>query len=78
VVTVNHKINNPLSSIVTYSELLPLMIETRNTKKALQAAKMIHDGAMEIKKVTHQLQNLNNAERVEYLGDVSMLKLPEE
>ena len=78
VVTVNHKINNPLTTIVTYSELLPLMIETRNTKKALQAAKMINESAIEIKKVTHQLKNLNSADRVQYLGQVSMLRLPEE
>ncbi len=78
VVTVNHKINNPLTTIMNHAQLLPVMIETRNQKKAKNAALKIQQAATEIKEVTHHLTHLESTNTEGYLENVRMIQLPEE
>lgn len=77
IVTINHKINNSLTPLIGYAELLPLMIETRNTRKAKQSALKILDAAREIKKITRQLANISTTSNEDYLEDLKMIALPD-
>lgn len=77
IVTINHKINNSLTPLIGYAELLPLMIETRNIRKAKQSALKILDAAREIKKITRQLANISTTSNEDYLKDLKMIALPE-
>ena len=78
IITINHKINNSLTPLIGYAELLPLMIETRNTRKAKQSALKILDAAREIKKITRQLANVSTTSNEDYLEDLKMIALPGE
>ena len=55
VVTVNHNINNPLTTIINYAELLQLMVESEDQTHVVQGIKRIHDAALRIKQFTHNL-----------------------
>ncbi len=78
IVTINHEINNSLTPLIGYAELLPLMIETRNQRKAKQSADKILNAAKKIKKVTRRLANISSASNESYLEDVKMISLPDE
>jgi len=77
IVTVNHKINNPLTTILNYAELLKSLNgqDDINAEKGLQK---IINAANEIKRVTHQLAGLNQASSTSYLDGISMISLPAE
>ena len=78
VVTVNHKINNPLTTIINYAELLQLMMKTDDQTQLVQGIKRIHDAALKIKEFTHNLSTLEKAPTMQYLDDISMIALPED
>jgi len=78
IVTINHEINNSLTPLIGYAELLPLMIETRNQRKAKQTSVKILDGAKRIKSITRRLANITSTNNENYLDDVKMISLPEE
>ncbi len=75
VVTVNHKINNPLTIIITNAEMLPLQLEMNRSEQAVKAAQRIVRAAFEIKKITHKLGNISDPQKEQYLDDVSMISL---
>lgn len=78
IVTINHEINNSLTPLIGYAELLPLMIETRNQRKAKQSAQQILDNAKKIKTITRRLANITSTKNESYLEDIKMISLPEE
>lgn len=75
IVTVNHRINNPLTTILNYAELLKMKSNGGQSVSEKELEKII-SAAKEIKNVTHQLTNLQSAERVDYLDNISMISLP--
>ncbi len=77
IVTVNHKINNPLTTILNYAELLK-SLHGRNDIHAEKGLQKIINAANEIKKVTHQLAGLKQAASTSYLDGISMISLPAE
>ncbi len=78
IVTVNHHINNPLTTILTYAELLRLATESGVGEKTVKGLDKIIEAAQQIKNVTHQLARMDRAESVAYLDNVSMLALSED
>lgn len=78
VVTVNHKINNPLTTIINYAELLQLMVKTEDQTHVVQGIRRILDAALKIKEVTHNLSSMEKANKVQYLDDIAMIGLPED
>jgi len=58
VVTVNHEINNPLSTIFTNAEMLPHVIKSKNDESLLRISDRIMNAANKISNVTKKLANL--------------------
>jgi len=75
IVTVNHKINNPLTTIINYAELLQINIENPNMQKIKKSIEKILDAAQQIKRVTHQLSTIDNTNRIKYVDNISMINL---
>ena len=77
VVTVNHEINNPLTSIIGLSEILELSSATLTPQKLQDAIKAILKEAKRIQDITGRLTRISSSESTEYVGDTLMTKLPE-
>jgi len=77
VVTVNHEINNPLTSVIGLAELLELSAATLAPAKLQEAAKGIVKEARRIQAITKRLTRIRTSENIEYIGDTLMTKLPE-
>ncbi len=77
VVTVNHEINNPLTSIIGLAEILELSAATLTPQKLQNAIKAILKESRRIQDVTGRLTRINSSESTEYVGDTLMTKLPE-
>ena len=77
VVTVNHEINNPLTSIIGLAELLTLSAATLSPEKLQDAIKAILKEGRRIQEVTARLQRLNSSESTHYVGATKMTKLPD-
>ena len=75
VVTVNHKINNPLTTIINYAELLQVMVKAEDQNKVIHGIKKILDAALKIKEVTRDLSCLESSRKVKYLEDIDMIAL---
>jgi len=78
VVTVNHEINNPLSTIVTNAEMLPHLVSSKNETSLQRVTDRIISAANKIARVTKKLAHLNTSRTSAYLDDVSMLDLTED
>jgi C4-dicarboxylate-specific signal transduction histidine kinase len=78
IVTINHKINNPLTTIVNYAELLKQMMQTSYNSQAEENLKTIIDAAMQIKRIISQLSIIESTNSIPYLPDISMIDLPED
>jgi C4-dicarboxylate-specific signal transduction histidine kinase len=78
IVTINHKINNPLSTIVNYAEILKQMMQKSDNYKAEENLKTIINAAMQIKKIISQLSIIESTNTIPYLPDISMINLPED
>lgn len=76
VVTVNHEINNPLTSIIGLSEILDLSAATLSTEKLQDAIKAILKEARRIQEITSRLSRISTSESTGYIGDTLMTKLP--
>jgi len=74
-VTLNHEINNPLTTILTNTQLL-LEETERLDKKIVQRLKRIESESRRIKKVTQSLASLTNPTTTEYAKGIKMIKLP--
>ncbi len=76
VVTVNHEINNPLTSIISLSEILQFTYNTGNKEKIQSALKSIHQAAKKIQRVTERLRHINKSQTEAYHGSIKMTRLP--
>ncbi len=74
VVRLNHEINNPLSIIISFIDLLTAKCETDLPEATETLAKM-REAACRINEVTRKLEDLQTAEGEEYVGGVKMLKI---
>lgn len=77
VVTVNHEINNPLTSIIGLAEILELSAATLTPQKVQDALKAILKEARRIQEITTRLTKISSSESKEYVGSTLMTKLPE-
>ncbi len=77
VVTVNHEINNPLTSIIGLAEILELSAATLTPQKLQDVLKAILKEARRIQDITGRLSRITSSENVDYVGDTLMTKLPE-
>ncbi|RKY48954.1 MAG: hypothetical protein DRP88_01020 [Candidatus Neomarinimicrobiota bacterium] len=78
VVTVNHEINNPLTSIIGIAEILDYSLPSLSHEKIRDSIKAILNEAKRIKRVTHRLARLKSSETGSYLGSIKMIKLPKD
>ncbi|MDP8241024.1 MAG: histidine kinase dimerization/phospho-acceptor domain-containing protein [Candidatus Hatepunaea meridiana] len=76
VVTVNHEINNPLSSIIGLTEILELTFQTVDPQKVKNGLKAILSQTKRIQRITQQLLEIKSSESQEYIGNTRMIKLP--
>jgi K+-sensing histidine kinase KdpD len=73
VVTLNHEINSPLTSILTASQILS-MTEDRSEQET-NLINIIIEQTQKIKKIIYKLREIQNPVTVEYLQDIEMLEL---
>jgi PAS domain S-box-containing protein len=74
-VTFNHEINNPLTTILTNTQLL--LEETEQLdRKIVGRLKRIEEESRRIKRVTETLSSLSNPAATDYPGGLKMIKLP--
>ena len=78
IVTINHKINNPLTTIINYAEMLKSMMEDTYKGKETDNLKKIIEAALQIKKIIYQLSIIESTNTTPYLPNVSMISLPED
>jgi len=78
VITVNHEINNPLTTIMGLAEILELTLATASTEKIREGLKGIIRETDCIRRVTHKLANLKNIRTVEYISGQRMISLDED
>lgn len=77
VVTVNHEINNPLTSIIGLAEILELSSATLSPQKLQEAVRAILKEARRIQEVTARLERISSSQNTDYIGDTKMTPLPE-
>jgi DNA-binding response OmpR family regulator len=73
-VSVNHQVNNPLSSILYGVELIEMLLGEGSTEVREQL-KVIRDSVEQIKTVMSRLRGATEVVPVQYLKDIQMLKL---
>ncbi len=78
VVTINHEINNPLTSIIGLAEILEIAFQTGNSRKVSDGLKGILKQAKRIQKVTEQLNNISSSKVNNYVGDTKMISLSDD
>lgn len=74
VVRLNHEINNPLSIIISFIDLLTARCEN-NFPEATETLAKMREAACRINEVARKLEGLQTSEAEEYLEGVKMLKL---
>ena len=75
VVTVNHEINNPLTTIIGLSEILELTYARADEEKVREGLQGIIKEAKRIQKVTEKLSRIQSTHSRDYLDGTKMLKL---
>ncbi len=75
IVTVNHEINNPLTSIIGLAEILELTFARTDEEKIREGLQGIVKEAKRIQKVTEKLSRLNSVKSKTYLDGTRMLKI---
>jgi len=73
-VTINHEVNNPLSVVLGYTQLL-LSRKEELAPDTIDKLKKVEQGALRIKEVTHKLLKMVEPVIVKYAGDVRMVDL---
>ena len=73
VVKLKHEINNPLSIIISFADLLAMQFEKDNPEM-LESLEKMKTAAYRISKVTKALEQLETSESEEYMEGVKMLK----
>jgi signal transduction histidine kinase len=75
IITVNHEINNPLTSIMGMAEILSMTLATISPDKLRQGLQVILTEARRIQQVTHQLADLKSSETTDYFAGKKMIAL---
>lgn len=76
VVTVNHEINNPLTSIIGLAEILEISFATAKPEKVQESLRAIQKESRRIQKITDKLTRLQSSDAETYVGDTKMTRLP--
>jgi signal transduction histidine kinase len=76
VVTVNHEINNPLTSIIGLAEILEISVATAEPEKVQEGMKAIKKEARRIQRITEKLSRLQDSSTDTYVGETRMTRLP--
>jgi DNA-binding response OmpR family regulator len=71
--SLQHEINNPLSALLGYAELMIMEMKDRGERSEL--LDVIHEQALRIAEVVRRLRRLKNPESVDYVGGSRMLNL---
>ena len=74
-VTVNHEINNPLTSIIGLAEILEIAYSAGNQEKVKKGLRGILKEAKRIKSVTQKLAKVSDAKSVSYLNSQKMIDI---
>jgi two-component system, cell cycle sensor histidine kinase and response regulator CckA len=74
-VTVNHEINNPLTSILGNLYMLRRELGAEASPDLLRRIDLAEDSAHQIERVAQQLEKINEIKMVKYLGDMEMLDI---
>ena len=74
-VTVNHEINNPLTSIIGMAEILEIAYNAGNSTKVLEGLKGILKQARKIQRVVEKLNKVKKVKSVNYHGETDMLEI---
>ncbi|MEE9465121.1 MAG: GAF domain-containing protein [Candidatus Neomarinimicrobiota bacterium] len=74
VVRLNHEINNPLSIIISFIDLLTARCE-KDLPEVIETLAKMRAAACRINEVTRKLEDLQTTEAEEYLEGVKMLKI---
>lgn len=74
-VTVNHEINNPLTSIIGMAEILEIAYNAGNSSKVLEGLKGILKQAKKIQRVTEKLNEVREVKSVNYHGSTDMIEI---
>ena len=73
-VSVNHQVNNPLSSILYGADLLEMMVGN-DTTEVREQLRVIRESVEQIKTVMARLRGATEVVPVQYLRDIQMLEL---
>jgi K+-sensing histidine kinase KdpD len=73
-VTINHEVNNPLSVVLGYAQLL-LSRKEELAQDTVDKLKKIEQGALRIREVTRKLSKMIEPVIVKYAGEVKMVDL---
>ncbi|MBN2279940.1 MAG: hypothetical protein JXQ65_05120 [Candidatus Marinimicrobia bacterium] len=73
--TVNHEINNPLTSIIGQAEISEIAYENGMETTLRQSLQNIIKEAEKIRYITQKLENLETLETVDYAGYTKILNL---
>lgn len=74
-VTVNHEINNPLTSIIGLAEVLEMAYDAGKKEKVKKGLKGILKEAKRIQNVTEKLTKVSNPESISYLNSQKMIDI---
>lgn len=77
VVTVNHEINNPLTTIIGLAEILELSLNSVKPEKIKEAISAIVKESKRIKRITERLTRIQNTNSTEYVDSTRMIVLPD-
>jgi len=77
-VTVNHKINNPLTNIIGLAEVLRVAYNAGKEDKVREGLKGILEQAKRIEKVTKKLTEIEEMKSIDYVDGKKMLDLDDE
>jgi PAS domain S-box-containing protein len=75
VITLNHEINNPLTTVMGNVYLLEKEAESRSDDKLLKRLDIIQENCKRIQQVIKKLERINELKTVSYLGSTKMVDL---
>ena len=73
--TINHEINNPLTSIIGQAEISEIAYENGMEETLRQALQNIIKEAQKIRLITQKLENLDKIETEDYAGYTKILNI---
>ena len=78
VITLNHEINNPLTTVLGNVFLLDRDTEKLDDEKLKKRIKVIQENCLRIQKVIKKLERIDDLKTISYLGTTKMVDLGEE